>query len=107
MVHLWFACVCCRWMQMLKQHWLIHPRWLPKILWDLFVGVFIMYSVVVVPYRLGFNVDVSFGETLFDRVGDVLFFIDICFTFRTTFQAGVVGRGRGDRGGRDGGREVT
>ena len=28
--------------RMLKEDWLIHPRWMPKICWDLVVGVFIM-----------------------------------------------------------------
>lgn len=70
----------------LFQLWLIHPRYKPKLVWDITVGVFILYSVIIIPYRLGFDIDASPGATFFDRIGDIFFFIDICLTFRTTYQ---------------------
>ena len=33
----------------------VHPQSPVKIFWDMFVGIVIMYSVVILPYRIMFN----------------------------------------------------
>lgn len=67
----------------LKAHWLINPtgRW--KILWDLFIGILIMYSVVVIPFRIGFEEEAGPDAGSFDTCIDVLFAVDIITTFNT------------------------
>jgi CRP-like cAMP-binding protein len=59
-----------------------------KICWDMFVGLLIIYSAVVVPYRLGFAID-SQGEWLFvDYIVDAIFLIDMVLSFNTSFNNG-------------------
>jgi uncharacterized protein YaiE (UPF0345 family) len=58
-----------------------------KLSWDVLVGVGIMYSVVVVPFRVGF-LSLQPANTDFDAMDyavDILFFIDILFTFNVPF----------------------
>jgi hypothetical protein len=55
------------------------------MLWDCFVGVLILYSVIIIPYRIGFQVEPSFGEFVFDSCVDCLFLIDIIVSFNTSY----------------------
>jgi hypothetical protein len=71
--------------EVLRKKWLCLPRLPVKIAWDLFVGLLIVYSVVVVPFRISFNV-VSEGIFFWLDTGiDVCFFIDIIASFRTPY----------------------
>ena len=63
--------------------WLIHPSHPTKVKWDIFVGVLIFYSVVSVPFRIGFNIEADGGWYYFDWVVDFTFGIDILLTFFT------------------------
>ena len=67
----------------LKTHRLFNPTGKFKLIWDTFIGALIMYSVVIIPYRIGFEQDPSFGLEIFDYAIDLLFGIDICATFNT------------------------
>jgi len=69
------------------RRFMIHPRASWKIKWDLFIGIFIVYSVVVVPYEMAFDVQKEWPETpyLLDRAVDALFLLDMFIQFRTGF----------------------
>lgn len=34
---------------------IIPPRYKYKVMWDMFIGGVILYSVIIVPYRIGFD----------------------------------------------------
>lgn len=67
--------------------WIIPPRYKYKVLWDMFIGGIILYSVIIVPYRIGFD-DTPRPWSLLDWSDiliDFLFFLDIILTFRTAY----------------------
>jgi hypothetical protein len=64
------------------RHGLIHPEASLKIAWDLFVGVWIVYSAFDVPLTIAFEFE---QEYRFAAFVDIVFFIDILISFRTTF----------------------
>jgi hypothetical protein len=51
--------------------------------WDFIVGVLIIYSVVIIPYRIGFNQSGSKSSGVFESIIDVFFFVDILINFNT------------------------
>lgn len=55
------------------------------MIWDLLMGAFILFSVVIVPYRMGFGVTPNAGERVFDMLVDIFFFVDILFCFNTAY----------------------
>tara|TARA_B110000971_G_C19867534_1_gene434584 strand:- start:331 stop:831 length:501 start_codon:yes stop_codon:yes gene_type:complete len=66
-----------------KQRRVIHPRNPAKIKWDLFCGVLIVYSVLVVPFRIGFDSDAKGPWAIIGIFTDCTFGIDMilcCFT---------------------------
>jgi len=77
--------------------WLVHPEehW-KHTYWDAFVGVIILYSVVMVPMELAFDsisgqtddgssaLQHLWGISYFDFTVDGIFFLDICMNFQTT-----------------------
>lgn len=54
-------------------------------MWDLLVCCLVIYSVVVIPLRIGFNRQPSLGFIIFDDMIDCLFFLDMCATFNTAY----------------------
>lgn len=44
-----------------------------------------MYSIIAVPFRIGFGVEDSLGLIVSDAIVDSLFGIDIIATFRTAY----------------------
>jgi hypothetical protein len=62
-----------------------HPKHPYRIGWDLFVGVLIVFSVCVVPYRIGFDLDARGVWLWADVAIDLIFGVDILVNFRTTF----------------------
>lgn len=44
-----------------------------------------LYSVVIIPYRIGFNISESGPSAIFDECVTVAFFIDMCVTFNTAY----------------------
>lgn len=56
-----------------------------KLLWDLFIGLFILYSVIIIPYRVGFNITPSPRAASFDMFITALFGLDILVTFNTAY----------------------
>ncbi|EQC27413.1 hypothetical protein SDRG_14739 [Saprolegnia diclina VS20] len=71
--------------KMAHQHWVFHPQDLFLVNWQLSVATAIMYSTIMVPYRIGFNSDPSGSELMFDLFVDALFFVDIGISFRTAY----------------------
>merc|ERR1719399_1007041 len=59
-----------------------------KLAWDVFLGVLIVYSVFVIPLRIGFGVEPVGLAEIFDITVDVLFGVDMIFTSRTAVQDG-------------------
>jgi hypothetical protein len=71
---------------------IFHPHAPWRTQWDLGVGVLIMYSVLVIPFRIGFGVDCLHTLAFaFDCIVDITFFIDIVLNFRTPFFDRTVG----------------
>lgn len=56
-----------------------------KIAWDLILAVFVVYSVIVIPYRLGFNVSPTPSEARLDGFITALFATDILITLNTAY----------------------
>lgn len=56
-----------------------------KIRWDLYIGVLIALSVIIVPYRLGFDVRPKGGWVAVDIITDACFALDILLSFRTAY----------------------
>lgn len=59
-----------------------HPR---KLKWDVMMALLIIYSVLVVPFRISFGVPATGFFAIFDWFVDGLFFMDIIITFRTAY----------------------
>ena len=62
----------------------IHPHSVFKRTWDLVMMFVILYSVIVVPYRIMFNVESLGSWFILECIFDVLFAIDIVFCFLTS-----------------------
>jgi hypothetical protein len=62
-----------------------HPCEPLKIRWDSALGAVLMYSLVVIPFRVCLNVPAELFKAFWwiDLVVDVYFLVDMCFTFRT------------------------
>ena len=77
--------------------WLLHPDDRRKQLWDGFMGILIIYSVLMLPMEMAFqmqdNVNDDGSKTLqhlwglnyFDFCVDGLFLLDICLSFQITY----------------------
>ena len=52
---------------------IIHPKNMKKIKWDLFIGFIIIWTVLITPYRIGFDLPASGGWLFIDNLVDVLF----------------------------------
>lgn len=65
-----------------------HPL---KVRWDMYVGVCILYSAVMVPWRLASDTEAQGPGRALDTVVDVTFVLDLLLSFRTTFYEGDAG----------------
>lgn len=66
--------------------YVINPSATWKVCWDIFVGVIILYSAIVVPFRLGFHVVMSKAWLLAEVSVDVVFLIDMIFSLFTSYE---------------------
>ena len=73
----------------LWKRYIIFPQRMEKMQWDLIMALLIFYSVVIIPYRICFEVNESDGERALDIIIDIAFFTDMAFTFRTAYQDSV------------------
>ena len=56
----------------------------PKIIWDWFILIFILYTATSVPFIVCFDFD-SLPMSIADTVVDFMFLIDIVFNFHTSY----------------------
>ena len=54
-----------------------------KRVWNIFILILVMYTVIIIPLNFAFP-DLP-EEVAFDYTVDVLFILDVCFTFRTAY----------------------
>ena len=66
-------------------HRLFHPQHPLKVLWDAIVGILVLYVVVVVPYRILFDIPSTREFEYIDIFVDVMLLIDIVLNFFTSF----------------------
>jgi len=73
--------------QELARSWVLHPGSHYKNAWDAFLAVLVVYSVVVVPLRIGFNEEASPRSAIFwfEVSIDFVFIIDIVVNCRTAY----------------------
>lgn len=64
---------------------LINPKSARKIAWDIYMAVLILYSVCIVPYRLGFDEDAKGAMKYFDYTVDICFGLDMIASFMTGY----------------------
>jgi CRP-like cAMP-binding protein len=69
----------------IQKRFLILPKSPHKISWDLFVGALILYSVLVIPVQIGFDVSPTDGLLVLDQIVDIFFGIDILLSMRTCY----------------------
>ena len=67
---------------LLVDHWLIHPGMGKKVAWDLTVGAMILYSVIIIPYYISFDVKPSGFLMGLDYLVDGCFWVDLFLSFR-------------------------
>lgn len=54
-----------------------------KIAWDIWTAALILYSIVSIPLKIGFQINSDVNDNIFDYIIDCFFFIDIIATFNT------------------------
>jgi voltage-gated potassium channel Kch len=64
---------------------LLHPSSTRKLVWDLLLGILILYSVITVPFRIGFDQPATGGADIFDWIVDCFFLMDMGVCFNTAF----------------------
>ena len=67
--------------------YVIHPKAPTKLWWDFFVAGFIVYSVLLVPFKLGFSVENGTLDVI-DVFVDVVFFFDMILAFNQGYYDG-------------------
>jgi hypothetical protein len=73
---------------MLNGTYLLHPQEPFVLSWQFVVGIVILYSIIVVPYRSGFDADADGAWLVLENIIDCFFGIDIILNFRTAFYDG-------------------
>ncbi|TMW62869.1 hypothetical protein Poli38472_005487 [Pythium oligandrum] len=56
-----------------------------KVRWDIWIGIVIIYSVVMIPYRIGFAIDLAHWEQIVNYLFDASFALDVMFNMFTGF----------------------
>lgn len=51
----------------------------------MFVAVLIVYGCVNIPLHIGFDLEAGLAQVIADATVDVMFFLDMIFSFRTAF----------------------
>lgn len=69
----------------LLQRYVIPPNFRWKLRWDILVGSLIIYSVLIIPWRISFDIEPDVIATVVDVLVDIIFFLDLVMCFRTAF----------------------
>eukprot|EP00931_Biecheleriopsis_adriatica_P055558 TRINITY_DN32880_c0_g2_i1.p1 TRINITY_DN32880_c0_g2~~TRINITY_DN32880_c0_g2_i1.p1 ORF type:complete len:1355 (-),score=283.65 TRINITY_DN32880_c0_g2_i1:72-4136(-) len=64
---------------------IISPRDPWKVRWDVFCGIFIVYTLIAMTFRIGFDQEATGGALIFDFTVDFLFAVDTVLCFRTGY----------------------
>uniref|UniRef100_A0A7S3CWV8 Cyclic nucleotide-binding domain-containing protein n=3 Tax=Palpitomonas bilix TaxID=652834 RepID=A0A7S3CWV8_9EUKA len=70
-----------------RRYFPLHPDCTFRRLWELVNLAFILYSSVVIPYRLAFDVRAADGWYYFEWIVDVFFWVDIIVNFITAYKS--------------------
>eukprot|EP00439_Symbiodinium_sp_Y106_P001414 s7997_g1.t1 len=70
-----------------RQCRIISPKNPWKICWDVFVGILIIYTMIAMTWRIGFDQAAQGGALIFDYAVDAVFAVDTVLCFRTGFYA--------------------
>ena len=68
-----------------KTNGVINPKSRWKESWDICILVLIIYSAIVVPFRICFSAEAVGTMWTFEVVASVLFIIDVCFNLNTAY----------------------
>ena len=69
-----------------EYRFLINPKSDFSTRWDIFVGLLIIYSVVMIPFSIGYALEKNQTLTIFDWIVDVFFLADMIVQFSTAFE---------------------
>lgn len=69
----------------LLARYIIPPNFWWKLRWDILVGALIIYSILIIPWRICFDIEPDVVATVVDVLVDIIFGIDLVFCFRTAF----------------------
>jgi hypothetical protein len=64
---------------------ILSPDCIFRMVWDLLVLVFTVYSGISVPFRVSFDVEMSAGWQVFEHIATCVFIVDIILNFNTAF----------------------
>lgn len=68
-----------------RSAFIIWPFCFCKMAWDLAMAILIIYSVIIIPSRVGFSLEVEGGWMILDIAIDCCFAVDIALTFITGY----------------------
>ena len=69
----------------IQKRFLILPKEDDKVKWDMFIGLLIMYSVLIIPVQIGFGRQAEGGLKIFDYCVDIFFLLDMVASARTCY----------------------
>lgn len=64
---------------------MIHPGHPAKHIWDIVIGLLLIYTALVAPVRIAFEDDTPLAWFVIDLIVDTVFLIDILLTFFTGY----------------------
>ena len=69
-----------------RRLWLLHPTQPTKLAWDAVLALLVIYSVLMVPIRVGFGVEAARGGAWeFEVLVDFVFLLDVLVNFRSAY----------------------
>jgi len=68
-----------------EKRFIVNPRNKYKIAFDLLIGIITFFTILVLPWRIGFEQEATGNELIVDYIMDVFFAIDMCVCFRTGY----------------------
>jgi Ion transport protein len=71
--------------QRLTELHIINPFGTKKVAWDVVCGLALFYSIIEIPFRIGFRTNPSHSALLLNHMVEAIFSADIILTFNTAF----------------------
>ena len=63
--------------------YIFRPDGNKKVIWDIWISLLILYSIIAIPLRIGFQIQSNLDAKIFDYIVDCFFFLDILTNFNT------------------------